>query len=586
MADPLRELLPSLPAPLRGQLEAHGRRILTDIIKVNTNSQYALSSPVLADFRSAIGLIADHEDDGLYLKTFRQSVPLSVYDDYKPYCCRFFEKPCKESDVRDLLSPGIPDFLFMTSATSGNECKYIPRFRYTLPGGRQASSPPPQPPPVLITSWLRYVGYREIIDVKGDNGQCMANIKVCSGTAATIRRRLGLYNDDEDETRMGRILSGHVTPFAASFIAEYRTFLLIHGLFSMANRDLEVFDAAFIGTFADLIQCIDDDYTVLLGAIEKGVIPAYEGLDNLLSYLETNLSPNPERAAELRDIGAPSRAEGWAGRAFPKLKKITGVTSGAFAQVIPKVKWWLGPNCDINTTIYASTEGHVGIAYNPTNLNQYRIMKEDYIEFLDISTDEQGTNLSAPWEVQVGRQYEVILTTRDGLWRYRLDDVVEILGFTSQDGIPIIKYIGSRSGDIKLSGTITSETHLKEAILAAQDALGPIYEFTVARDERLLAATFGYFVELAGQLGLNPETAPQQVLDSLLILNPELRSSQADNKLRKPTIRIVKPGTFMEMRRWKANRGSGLSIGLIKTPLVFSDELTKEWIEKRVVQEI
>jgi len=48
------------------------------------------------------------------------------------------------------------------------------------------------------------------------------------------------------------------------------------------------------------------------------------------------------------------------------------------------------------------------------------------------------------WEVEVGRRYELVLTTQDGLWRYRLGDVVEISGFDPTDGVPIIQFVERR----------------------------------------------------------------------------------------------------------------------------------------------
>lgn len=44
----------------------------------------------------------------------------------------------------------------------------------------------------------------------------------------------------------------------------------------------------------------------------------------------------------------------------------------------------------------------------------------------------------------MGRKYEVVLTTRDGFWRYRLGDVVEVAGFDPRDGQPLIRYFERR----------------------------------------------------------------------------------------------------------------------------------------------
>ena len=48
------------------------------------------------------------------------------------------------------------------------------------------------------------------------------------------------------------------------------------------------------------------------------------------------------------------------------------------------------------------------------------------------------------WEVVAGKNYEVIITNSDGLWRYRLNDVVEVAGFSPMDGQPLIRYVGRK----------------------------------------------------------------------------------------------------------------------------------------------
>ena len=49
------------------------------------------------------------------------------------------------------------------------------------------------------------------------------------------------------------------------------------------------------------------------------------------------------------------------------------------------------------------------------------------------------------WEVEVGKQYEPILTNRNGLWRYRLGDILTIIGFDPKSQAPIFKWAGRRS---------------------------------------------------------------------------------------------------------------------------------------------
>jgi len=56
-------------------------------------------------------------------------------------------------------------------------------------------------------------------------------------------------------------------------------------------------------------------------------------------------------------------------------------------------------------------------------------------------------------------------------------------------------------------------------------------------------------------------------------------------KMRQPTIRIVKTGTFMEYRRWRVD-SAGVGISQVKVPVVMRDSKAIEWMIGRVVMEL
>ena len=53
----------------------------------------------------------------------------------------------------------------------------------------------------------------------------------------------------------------------------------------------------------------------------------------------------------------------------------------------------------------------------------------------------------------MGKQYEPILTTRDGLWRYQLGDILSIIGFIPESNSPIFKFAGRKSSVSSLPRT-------------------------------------------------------------------------------------------------------------------------------------
>ncbi|KAH7884904.1 GH3 auxin-responsive promoter [Phlebopus sp. FC_14] len=574
MFDTLPAPLSSLTPELSYQLKNDLNHLLLRIIKNNAGTQFARTSGTLAGFREAFKEATSDDD---LLQAFRTCVQFSVYDAYLPYFSRFFQQP-KEAAVKDLFAPGIPEFLTASSGTSGGKPKFFARYSpAAMAGGRIHV-----PVDTSISSFMWYMGYRSI-DINAEDGHSVAKIKICSGTAASMRSYLGF---GEEDPCMSERLPGHAAPLAVAFIGHYRTFVLMHALFAMARRDLEAMSMGFLNTFADMIHYIEDEYTVLVDAIEKGAIPNFEGMDHVRCHLESTLNRDPERAAELRAIGLPSTSLGWAGRVWPAFTKLCTIASGPAASLIPQAKWWLGPTCHIISRAFAAGECFVATPYDPMNLNQYKLTRDDIVEFLDVSKDESIKNLYAAWEVQPGKRYEVIVTTHNGLWRYRLDDIVEITGFSPLDGSPILNYIERRSAGIHLWFVWTPESVIREAIGAAQDALGKILEFTATTEETVSPARFDYFVEVAGDSEPNLQAASEQVFDTLCATNNAYQRALDTGKFQKPKIHVVKQGTFQEFRRWKAEQGSGISVGQIKVPVVFSDETTRKWVHERVIQEL
>ncbi|KAF9220218.1 hypothetical protein BS17DRAFT_350535 [Gyrodon lividus] len=571
-----------LTSKLRTLLTERTDRLLLRIVQANFNTKYASQSPSLAKFRDVITLHG-MEVDGTLLQDFRNHVPLMDYESYKPFVARFDEQPCKESEVENLFSPGLPVYLAVSSSTSGKAPKRFAKYRHIakeVPPVRLALGPPPAKGPVARVS---YYGYRDLKEVERDSGQVVKKIPVCIASGGTMRMISG-WNVDDDESRMSTIIPGEVAPWAASIITHHRSFLLIHALFYLACRDLNRFFITFATLFIDLIRHVDEEWDMLVTCIRDGIIPDLEGISYVRVHLQVHFHSNPERATELREIGSPFSCKGWAARVWPKFRVLVAISSGTFASVLPKVRSVLGPTIAICNVGYGSTEAIIGTFYDINDLDTFALLTEDVVEFLDVAAEETHENILQVWELEVGKQYQIVLTTRDGLWRYLLGDIVEIVGFDADEGSPVFKHLGRKSLSIRFPHTSISDIHLVTAIqaISSEDVIR-VYEFTAAVDDRKLPATVGYFVE--GPLGPKSHLAPQQLFDALAATNIEHQRALDHGETRLPTIRVVKPGTFRDYRRWRGEK-MGVGAGQIKVPAVLSDCAAQEWIAERVTEEL
>ncbi|KAF8888220.1 GH3 auxin-responsive promoter [Infundibulicybe gibba] len=564
-------MAPSLITPALQTLSAQHveqlkRRVcgtLSYIVNTNSNTTYFRNAPLLSRYRTELrldpALAQGTSAPEVDLNTFTGSVPLSTYEDYRSYISRFMENPCLQSSVDSLLAPGLPTFIATSSGTSGSSAKYFPKYAHprnidqALVTSMVAGVPEVDGPTRCIVFSLRYT---HILDVL-DGQEVVKKIPFSLGTAGTFRNQNGWEIENDKEFVQTR-LSGHVTPIAVAFIKPYYTFLLLHALFAMGERSLTTFNTIFITVFSDLVRLIEAHWEDLVRAIETGQIPDLEGLDDLRSHIQAHLRPRPDRAEELRKIGVNAGAIGWLKQMWPNLTLVAGNATGSFSTVLPRVQNHVGPSVSIQSIAYVSSEAWVGIIYNPeSGDNLYKAQTTgDVIEYLDVEQPESAEYIIQAWDLKVGKKYEVILTTRDGFWRYRLGDVLEIKGFAPEDGSPLIRFLERRSAVMRISGEFVSEAELHRAVGSIEDIIGRVMEFSVVVDDRWFPRRYGFLLELESEPGPHAHTAPRRLQEYLSSTNSTFARFNSDSKVGKPSVRVLAAGHSAD-----TGRGGSGSLG-------------------------
>ncbi|KAI5993123.1 GH3 auxin-responsive promoter, partial [Pisolithus marmoratus] len=308
--------------------------------------------------------------------------------------------------------------------------------------------------------------------------------------------------------------------------------------------------------------------------------------DHVRTYLQANFQANPQRAEELQNIGPPLSCPGWAQRVWPNLKTLVCICSGTFATVMPKARSVLGQNVHIRNVGYGCTECPMGRMLNIDDNETFVLETDNVVEFLDTSEALVHDNILQAWELQPGKYYQPVTTTQDGLWRYLIDDIIQVTGFDPRNGSPVFKFYGRNNLAIRFQYAVISEAHLVSVIQAMNTAdIVNVQEFTAVVDRRDLPQTVGFFLEIRGDIGPSAKLARQKAFEALVATNEEHQLALDAGKIRLPTIRIVKLGTFAEYRLW---RGESMKVGIgqIKVPVVMSNEAQQEWIAERVVMEL
>jgi hypothetical protein len=164
--------------------------------------------------------------------------------------------------------------------------------------------------------------------------------------------------------------------------------------------------------------------------------------------------------------------------------------------------------------------------------------------------------LLLPHEIEVGRKYYLIFSCDWGLYRYHIDDIVEVTGKLGQ--VPMIRFVRKGSGFSSITGEKLSEDQIVSAIESLP--LG----FKAKRNDLMVAPLwedpprYALFVEEGEDLGDEEfRMAVNQVERNLRELNCEYDSKRASHRLEALQGALVEPGAFDRLKREEIARAGG-----------------------------
>jgi hypothetical protein len=236
--------------------------------------------------------------------------------------------------------------------------------------------------------------------------------------------------------------------------------------------------------------------------------------DKLLTDLANGtdlISRYPRRAEELRDSN-PCKP----GTLWPSLRIISCWGDGAATPALNNLRERF-PHALLQPKGLIATEAFVTLPFE----SRYPLAVEShFFEFID----SEGRILPAE-ALNEEQEYQVVVTTAGGLWRYQLADRVKVTGFMEKT--PTLKFLGRGENVSDRFGEKLSEAFVAEAL---REVLGPEFPaFTLlAPDEDDLGWRYTLYVEGAARshwadnldrvLRKNPHYANCRELGQLLAL--------------------------------------------------------------------
>ncbi|KAH1082374.1 hypothetical protein J1N35_022135 [Gossypium stocksii] len=543
-------------------------RILGEILSRNANTEYLK--------RFQLNGATDRD-------TFKSKVPVVTYEDLQPEIQRI-----ANGDKSPILSSHpISEFL-TSSGTSAGERKLMPTIHEEL-NRRQ-----------LLYSLLMPVMNLYVPGLDKGKGLYFLFIKAETKTPGGLLARPVLtsyYKSDHFKSRPYDPFNVYTSPNETILCPDSIQSMYAQMLCGLIMREevLRV-GAVFASGLLKAIRFLQVNWKQFAHDIETGTLNPKVTDPSVRECMSKILKPNPELAAFITKECSEENWECIITRIWPNTKYLDVIVTGAMAQYIPTLEYYSG-GLPMACTMYASSECYFGLNLKPMckpSEVSYTIMPNmAYFEFLphDDSSAQDSSRDSPPRlvdlaDLEVGKEYELIVTTYAGLCRYRVGDILRVTGY--HNAAPQFRFIRRKNVLLSIDSDKTDESELQQAIENASVLLKEfntsVVEYTSYADTKQIPGHYVIYWELFVKDAANAPT--DEVLSHCCFqmeesLNAVYRQCRVADSIGPLEIRVVKNGTFEELMDYAISRGA--SINQYKVPRCVSFTPIMELLDSRVV---
>ncbi|XP_057453649.1 putative indole-3-acetic acid-amido synthetase GH3.9 [Lotus japonicus] len=246
--------------------------------------------------------------------------------------------------------------------------------------------------------------------------------------------------------------------------------------------------ASYASAFLKAISFLEHNWRSLSEDIRSGKLSSFVTDPGCRSGMSTVLSsPNPHLANEIIQICSQNSWKGILCELWPKAKYIETVITGSMAQYVPALQHYSDGKLPLVCLKYCTSEGFFGINIkplsDPADIAYTLLPNMGYFEFLplgdngtplmDVEQEQVPINdkLVDLGNVKLGCLYEIVVTTFAGLYRYRVGDALQVVGFYNK--APQFRFMCRQNVVISIDHDKTSEEDLHKSVTVAKKLLEP-----------------------------------------------------------------------------------------------------------------
>ena len=504
-----------------------------------------------------------HFDQIHSIEDYKRLVPFTTYDDYAPYIERMVDKGEKN------LITVYPIVQYAETSGSIGVPKKIPVSRqsmniYTKYTITRVTA--------LADKWHREHDHHklpigrgfnqlEIVDRTLPDGTPLGNI---SGSAAKSYKKLFPYY--------------LTSPIPVLYPKGYIPMMYLKVRYALADRDTSFMFSVFMTNLVDMMNYIKNNWEWLVEDIRTGTFNKDVKIDEeTKAELMKVTRPEPERAAELEREFKKGFDDPIIPRIWPKMSFISTIGTGGFAAYTRAMRSFSG-DVPIDFQIYGASESMMATCTHIEEPEFALLCDSCFFEFLPADAPADCTDTLNIDQLEVGKEYEIIITNLSGFYRYRIKDVLRVLGYEGES--PKITFSYRKSQLLDLAGDKITESMMDEAIRRTGDELGVnIIDYCVYPNRDVSPSHYEFLIEPDAPLDPSKCDKYRQILEKHLgEVNPVYKECLDTNEIAPALLYLQQMQTHALWRDVKVHKGT--SLNQVKPVRVLDTPLKKDFFYK------
>ncbi|KAL3848880.1 hypothetical protein ACJIZ3_010762 [Penstemon smallii] len=500
---------------------------------------------------------------------YKSLVPIVSHANLEPYIQRI-----ADGDKEPLLTQEPITTLSLSSGTTEGRQKYVPFTRHSSK--------------TTLEIFKLAAAYRSRVYPIREGGRVLEFIYssnrfktkggIIVGTATTH-----VYASEEFKTKQVETKAFTCSPKQVISSGDYKQTTYCHLLLGIYfSEQVEFITSTFAYSIVQAFRSFEELYKEICNDIKEGKLSPRITIPDVRKSVLDTIRPNPSLASRVQSKCEELERMDWFGlipNLWPNAKYVYSIMTGSMQPYLTKLRHYAG-DLPLVSADYGSTESWIGVNLDPflppEKVTFAVVPTFSYFEFIPLyrQNGTEGKSVTDDFieddpvslsQLKIGQQYEIVLTTFTGLYRYRLGDVVEVASF--HHNTPKLNFICRRKLILTINIDKNTEKDLQSVVEKGSKLLtkskADLLDFTSHADVSKQPGHYIIYWEIKGEV---EDSLMEQCCNEMdaSFLDHGYVVSRKTTSIGPLELCIVERGTFKKIMEYFIANGAALS--QFKTP--------------------